>query len=248
MRIFYLSLYRYKLMLYFIGMEIDLRKSEILNETNPFILELKGKMYLQPRANTIVAKGEEIVDTITGEVLSDDVLVGRRKVVDKSQFAKIYASEISILFDLSKTAINVLLYLTRVMDFENKAYINTEQPEKVGYKTSTSIRKGLKELIRKDIIAPAFAPGWYWLNPTIICKGERFGIYTEYVTQERHQRDLARTTKNKMLSEQGKYWYDSLDDETQNKLEMMNEQEERKYVKNLFSEQMDNPYTLPKEE
>lgn len=48
-------------------MEIDLRKSENRHKTNPFIVELKGKMFLQPRANTIIAKGQSIVDTSTGE-------------------------------------------------------------------------------------------------------------------------------------------------------------------------------------
>ena len=81
------------------------------------MVELKGRMYLQPRANTIVAKGQEIVDTTTGEVIQDSVLMGRRKIVDKSQFAKLYASEIGILFELSKPAINVFMHLTKVMDY-----------------------------------------------------------------------------------------------------------------------------------
>ena len=49
-------------------------------------------MYLQPRANSIIAKGQSIVDTDTGEIVQDSVLIGRRKYVDKSQFAKLYAS------------------------------------------------------------------------------------------------------------------------------------------------------------
>ena len=92
--------------------------------TNPFVLELKGKMYLQPRANTIVAKGQEIVDTTTGEVIQDDVLMGRRKVVDKSQFAKIYASEIGVFFGLTKPAINVFMYLAKIMDYDQRAYFD----------------------------------------------------------------------------------------------------------------------------
>ena len=145
-------------------------------------------MYLLPRANAVIAKGQAIVDKITGEVLEENVLMGKRKIVDKSKFAKIYASEISVLFDLSKTALNVLLYIMRVMDFENKAYINTSDSEKLGYKTSLSVRNALKELISKHILAPALAPGWYWVNPTIICKGERFASYTEYVTEEYAER------------------------------------------------------------
>ena len=162
--------------------KIDLREIENKYETNPFILELKGKMFLQPRANTIIAKGQQIVDTITGEVLEESVLIGRRKIVDKSQFAKIYASEIATLYELSKPAQTVFLYLTKVMDYDNKAYINAERDcKKVGYNSGKSIIKGLKELIKNDIIAPHIIGGVYWLNPKIVCKGERFAKYTEYV-------------------------------------------------------------------
>lgn len=212
-------------------MEIDLRKNDILNETNPFMIQLKGKMYLQPRANTIVARGQEIIDTTTGEVLQDDVLFGSKKIVDKSHFAKIYASEVSMLFDLSKTAMNVFLYISKVMDYDNKAYVNSEKPSKIGYKTSTSVRAGLKELIKKDIIAPAFAPGWYWVNPTIVCKGERFAKFTVFVTEERAQKDEARAKKklaHSELSEQGKDFFDLMNEATDGKIETMNEAEEEK--------------------
>ena len=104
------------------------------HETNPFMVELKGKMYLQPRANMIIAKGENIVNTSTGEVLKESTLIGRRKVVDKSQFAKIYASEIATLYDLTKTVQNVFLYLTQVMDFDNKSFFNyVSQYDRRGY-------------------------------------------------------------------------------------------------------------------
>ena len=182
-------------------MDIDLRTSVGKFETNPFVVELKGKMYLQPRANTIIAKGQSIVDTSTGEIIEESVLIGRRKIVDKSQFAKIYASEIGVLYELSKTAQNVFLYLTKVMDYDNKAYINSEKDcSKIGYKSSLSIIKGLKELIKNNIIAPAIMQGWYWLNPRLVCKGERFAKYVEYVVGQ----DGEEVKKQAMLKEQGK--------------------------------------------
>ena len=151
-------------------------------EKNPFIIELKNKMYLQPRANSIIAKGQSIVDTDTGEIVQDSVLIGRRKYVDKSQFAKIYASEIGVLYELSKTTQNVFLYLTKVMDYDNKAYLNYNADfKKLTYKSGRSIITGLRELISIDIIASTHMPHWYWLNPTIVCKGERFAKYTEYI-------------------------------------------------------------------
>ncbi|HBI9789058.1 TPA: hypothetical protein ACNCGZ_004962, partial [Escherichia coli] len=129
------------------------------HETNPFIVDLKGKMYLQPRANAIIAKGENIVNTETGEILKEATLIGRRKIVDKSQFAKIYASEIGLLYDLTKTAQNVFLYLTKVMDYDNKSFFNyVSQYDRLGYKTHSSALKGIRELIKRNIIAPAIMP------------------------------------------------------------------------------------------
>jgi len=144
------------------------------HESNPFIVELKGRMFLQPRANTIVARGEKIIDVETGEIIKEDsVLIGRQKVVDKRQFAKIYTSELGTLFGLSKAAINVFLYLSKVMDYDNKAYFSyTKQYEKIGYKTHKIPLTALRELISKNIIAPCYMTNFWWLNPALICKGE----------------------------------------------------------------------------
>ena len=88
---------------------VDLRSQEQRFEKNPFTFELKGRMYLQPRANTIIAKGQALIDTTTGEVINETILIGKRKVVDKSKFAKLYMAEIAILYELSKPAQNVFL-------------------------------------------------------------------------------------------------------------------------------------------
>ena len=161
-------------------------------ENNPFIVELKGKMYIQPRANTIVARGQEIIDTSTGEVVQDSVLLGRQRKVDKSTFSKLYASEIGILFELSKSAINVFLHLSKVMDYDNKAIFDyTKEYNKLGYKTYKQCLLGLRELISKNIIYPHLVSGIWWLNPTIVCKGERFSVYTEYIiAQKKEEIDL----------------------------------------------------------
>lgn len=154
-------------------------------ETNPFMIELKGKMYLQPRANVILAKGEAIIDKLSGEIKDDSVLMGKRKVVDKSSFAKIYASEIGLLYDLTKSAINIFLHLTKVMDYDNKAYFNYAQDyNKVGYKSYSPAFRGIKELVQNNIIYPHKGSMFWWINPAVVCRGERFAKYTEFVTNE----------------------------------------------------------------
>lgn len=209
------------------------------HDENPFIVELKGKMYLQPRANTIIAKGQGITDLETGEIIQDDVLIGKRKVVDKSQFAKIYASEISILFGLSKTAINVLVYFMKVMDYDNKVLFDYRKEfKKLGYKTEIMPLKGLRELLTKNIIAAHTISSVYWINPTIVCKGERFAMYTEIVTKERHEKDMINSEKNLILKKQSYEKMQSLDDKTTSQINAMNAIEENKYISSEMRKQM----------
>lgn len=188
-------------------------------ENNPFVVDLKGKMFLQPRANAIIAKGENIVNTTTGEVLREATLLGRRKIVDKSQFAKIYASEIGILHDLSRSGIMVFMHLSKVMDYENKALFDyKKQYTKLGYKTEVPALKGIRELITKNIIAPHIISGIWWLNPAIVCKGERFAKYTEYLTEEEAKRE-----QEYLIKKQGKRFIDSLPEDIETKFKLAGE-------------------------
>lgn len=199
------------------------------SDTNPFIVELKGRMYLQPRANTIIAKGQQLVDTTTGEVIDDGVLMGVRRVVDKSQFAKLYASEIGLLYELSRPAVKVFMYLAKVMDYDNKAIFDySREAGKIGYKSTVPPLKGLRELIAKQIIYPHTLQGIWWLNPTLICKGERFLKYVEWVTNERHERDEAKRVRREELAEQTADKYDNMDEDTKRQLYYMEQAEERK--------------------
>lgn len=196
-------------------------------ETNPFMIELKGKMYLQPRANTIIARGESIVDTTTGQVLDDTVLMGRRNIVDKSQFAKIYASEIGQLFDLTRSAINVLMYITKVMDYDNRVYFDYRKDyKKLGYKTHVTSLKGLRELISFNIIAKDVRSNTYWINPTVVCKGERFAKYTEYITIEKAES----IEKERLLKANQRENAPTYDEIVQNKINAMNKIQEDRYL------------------
>lgn len=186
------------------------------------MVELKGKMYLQPKANAIIAKGQSIVDTSTGEVIDESIIIGRRKIVDKSQFAKLYASEIGILYELSKAGQNVFLYLSKIMDYDNKAYFNYNlHYNKLGYKSKTAPLKGLRELINRNIIAPHENIHNYWINPTILCKGERFAKYTEFVVG----------TDNEVLKAENQ-----LKSQIRNKMKALPEQVENKLKKTAEKE------------
>lgn len=204
---------------------------KIKYEKNPFIMELKDKMYLQPRANSIIAKGQSIVDTDTGEIVQDSVLIGRRKYVDKSQFAKIYASEIGLLYELSKSAQKVFLYLIKVMDYENKSIFRWKDI----YKNYGTAYKGIKELVQNNIIAPCDIQNIYWINPTIVCKGERFAKYTEYVVAKDEPIE-----PKAMMGEQMKKQIETMPEEIENKMNYTSD-------KTLFDDKGYNPYKDPKQ-
>lgn len=195
------------------------------NQTNPFVLELKGRMYLQPKPNTVIAKGEQIVDTNTGEVIKDSVLIGRRQIVDRTQFAKLYFNELTTIYELSKNACTVLMYIAGKMDFENKVIISTEYSAKeMGYKNYQSVARGLRELADKGIIAGGPIPSMYWVNPIFVCKGERFAMYTEVVTHEYVAQEA-----ESQLKAQAADKFNSLDEHTQHSLDAMNQRAELAY-------------------
>lgn len=204
------------------------------HETNPFMVELKGKMFLQPRANTIIARDQALHNKETGEILSDKVLIGKRKIVDKSEFAKIYASEIAVLYNLSKSAILVFMYLSKVMDYDNKSIFDYQkQYDKLGYKSHKQALQGIRELIAQNIIAPHIINGLWWLNPAIVCKGERFAKYTEFLTEE----EAAREEKY-LIAKQGEAIVHRLPESVEDKLRFAGNKktidENNKYHDNEF--------------
>ena len=97
--------------------KLDLRKNVGTLE-NPFYKELNGKMFVRPKINTVIAKGQQIINKESQEVLEDRVVMGKRIFVDKSQFAKIYVTEIADLINLSKKASFCLdVFTKRILNF-----------------------------------------------------------------------------------------------------------------------------------
>ena len=207
---------------------LDLRTTHKGYQTNPFVLELKGKMYLQPKPNTIIARGEQIVDTTTGEVVEDSVLMGRRKVVDRSLFAKIYFYKIQEIFNLSKAAIKVLMYMAEHMGFDTMVILNAKQEAiQIGYKSQQAVQRGIKELLDCGIIAQGRVSGMYWMNPLYICKGERFAMYLEYTTKEYAAKSEERRAMiQDQLKEQAAHQMDGLDERTEHSIQAMDKREE----------------------
>ena len=67
------------------------------------------------------------------------------------------------------------------MDYDNRVYFNYNKDfKKIGYKSHNMALKGIKELIIHQIIACDVRENHYWLNPAVVCKGERFSKFIQY--------------------------------------------------------------------
>ena len=133
----------------------------------------------------------------------------------------------------------VLMHLADVMEYNQRAFFNySKSYKKIGCNSHKPTLIGIKELINHNIIAPAIMPHYYWINPTIICKGERFAIYTEYVNGDIN----AESVYKKQIHEK----YKNLPEEVRKKLEYTKDQKtdidsENKYQQlSIFPDE--NPY------
>lgn len=160
---------------------MDFRKKNNGYEKNPFTKELRGRMFIQPRANMVIAKDEKLVNTETGEIMKDATLLGRQKIVDKSEFVKIYASNIGDMMELTPRGKRAFIYICKNLTYNNEVWMPVKN---LGYKHTKSATDGIKELLNKNMIAISQKPEHYWVNPLYICKGERFAKYTTYITEE----------------------------------------------------------------
>lgn len=174
-------------------------------KVNPFLEKLGGVMYIQPRAATVLKKDEKVISS-SGEVLKESkMLMGRQKLVDKSQFGKVYIKSLGALMDLKPNTVKVLMYLVGKIDFENKAFLNyREDFKELQYKNHVSVYKGLLELLEHDMIAATIYPHFWWISPILICKGERFAMYTEYIKDKggTYRDAVNNVTKGKQKFEQ----------------------------------------------
>ena len=165
----------------------DLRRNEIKFERNPFIFEDKEKAVLKIEIPTKTKKkiiGSSdlgVVNVHTGEVEGGNFL-WTNKTVDDEQFAKIYLSQISSIYNLTKTGLRALSYVLSKLE-PNKDLVYIYYPEMQQY-CNWSIRKtcnsGLKELLTAKIIAPSMQPGFWFINPHIVFNGNRLTLVTNY--------------------------------------------------------------------
>lgn len=159
---------------------------------NPF---LEGTAELAMLGTRVVCAKEDkslkVYNEDTGDVQG---LAGYwyKQDVDKTQFCKIYAEGLSAILDLKSPGKKVfqIIYNLLLDEFGKTdlllsyEFLQENIPESMQKISRTTFYNGIKECIKRNIIAASISPNYYFVNPAYIFNGKRIGIIKEYVLTE----------------------------------------------------------------
>jgi len=157
----------------------------VKNKINPFIEETIQHVSISNKTILMGSKDDEFMVTAEGEFLGHSIFAHVKKV-DKAQFAKIYLSNLSSLFDLSKTGIRVLSYIIKSVKPNSDWFLFEviDCMEDTGYKSEKSVWKGMGELLQSKFIARSDRSYKYFINPTIFFNGDRISFIQSFQVVE----------------------------------------------------------------
>lgn len=161
------------------------------NAENPFLKQAVEKVQenVVKKYKTASKTGEKAILTAIdehGQVLGHTQFI-RQIEVDEQQFAKLYLSNFSAFFDLNQAAIKVFGYiLNNLIPNKDFFYFNREDcMNYTGYKSDSSIFKGLAMLLKSEIIARGKTDYIYFINPLIFFNGNRISFTKTYVKKQK---------------------------------------------------------------
>ena len=160
--------------------------ANVTYDTNPSVENL----HLKVRNSKVFAQGNEaliITNTKTGEQTpaQSGATFIREEFVDQEQFIKLYTSGIEHLAQLTGSGFKVfqLVYkeLLGKKDVD-MVFLNFDELKHFGkwQWTKVTFNSGINELLNKQILFRALAPGKFWTNVNLFFNGDRINIVKSY--------------------------------------------------------------------
>lgn len=155
-------------------------------EVNPFAEKAIEEMQIVKKQQIIRPTDRNeihmIVNSQTGAVEGQTAFM-RFIEVDEQRFAKVYLSQFSSFFNLSKSAIKVFGYILTVIPPKKDSFyfIMEECLKYTGYSTEKSVFEGLASLIENNIIARSNNHVRYFINPLVVFNGDRVTFAKTYI-------------------------------------------------------------------
>lgn len=157
-------------------------------KTNPFVEAAIKDMKIVRKTQVMRATDKSEISLIVsdqGEVEGHTQFL-RFVEVDESQFAKVYLSQFSAFWDLSKPAIRVFGYILTVLLPKKDSFIFKLDDclEYTKYKHVKDINTGLSSLIECGIIARSNYDFEYFINPMVMFNGDRVTFARTYIKKK----------------------------------------------------------------
>lgn len=158
-----------------------IRRGVILYEENPFINIDTVKTRIKRITNK---KGDMFVRAEDDAIVAPAAGFWQAQEVDTAQFVKLYINGVKAFSELTGAGTKVfeLLYMEMQKNIgKDQVYLSYAGLDEHTVTISRStFARGLSELIEKGFLAPAVAPGWFWLNPDYVFNGDRLTFVHEY--------------------------------------------------------------------
>lgn len=170
---------------------------------NPFIEKVIEDVKVVKKMKTVIPKtGRSEIQMIVsdgGEVTGHSAFFQFIEV-DEEKFAKLYLSQLSSLWNLSKPAIKVFTYILSVLPPKSdKFYFDISECSKyTGYSAKSSIFTGLAELIEAKIIARTKNHYKYYINPLVVFNGDRVTFAKTYIKKKKGENN-SKNSPNEIL-------------------------------------------------
>ena len=158
----------------------------VAHSENPFLKD--GVLKVDKANKTILMGGtKDVVVNMETGATEGITMLHKFKEVDRTQFVKLYTSEIQSLFDLSQAGLKVFGYVVQCMRIKDDTiYINVpDLKEFCGYKQTKQVYRGLAELIANQVIAKSSKSNIWFINPSVIFNGDRIAFIKEYRLKEK---------------------------------------------------------------
>lgn len=136
---------------------------------------------IKKRNKQVVSKQVgEAYSSVTGELLSNNVSLVVHKPMDRSEFIKLFTSNLSMFFKINESEFKVFIYMLQNLEINTgRARFNIHDCIKdTGYSKVTTYR-AIAGLCQNEFVARTLMPYYYWINPSIVFNGNRMSIQSK---------------------------------------------------------------------
>lgn len=154
-----------------------------LFKENPFI-NINSVTFKNKRIAITTDSSKKLLDTKTGQ--EQEVYIGSYREVDDQEFVKIFTANISFMFELTppgNTVFQMLLTIVQKNALQkDMVYLSEEMCMELSKEFKIKIspatfRRGLKDLLKNQILAKSTKAFLYFINPHVLFNGNRVGFF-----------------------------------------------------------------------